>query len=448
MFSVAARCPAVCISRIYLSLCLSLCLSLVIAVPVLWTGSALAADNPADNARDNTSGETLTLAQATQLALARNPVLVMTGYSLKVSESQVTQASLRPNPQLSLEFEDFLGSGSMRGVKSLQTTLALSQVIELGNQRKLRIGSARAGVDVENINQQAAQLDVLADVTRRFIDVVAAQEAMRLADSMVALSQSGFDVVDARVQAARSPEAERGRAHIALLRARLDQQHASSVLQGARQLLAATWGGTQATFTQASADLFNFPELDSYAVLLQRLDGNPGFTRFANQSRLRDAEVRLAQAQARPNLSVSVGMRRLEATGDMALVAGVSMPLRVSDRNQGNIQAAEYRRAQTLAEEHAARIQAQATLFNLYQQITTLRDRVKVLREAAIPQSQQVLQQVQYGYERGRFSYLELLAAQSELLELQSAAIDAAADSQRLLAEIERLTSEPLAHLP
>ncbi len=73
---------------------------------------------------------------------------------------------------------------------------------------------------------------------------------------------------------------------------------------------------------------------------------------------------------------------------------------------------------------------------------------MNTLRDAVLPQAQQALEQTQYGYERGRFSYLELAVAQRELLELESAAIDAAADSQQMLCEIERLTGQALAETP
>ena len=81
---------------------------------------------------------------------------------------------------------------------------------------------------------------------------------------------------------------------------------------------------------------------------------NPDITRFASQARLREAELRLAQAQARPNLAFSVGVRRLEESSDNALVAGFSMPLPVFDRNQGAIREARVRRAQSDAELQAA----------------------------------------------------------------------------------------------
>lgn len=387
----------------------------------------------------------LTLAGAVQTALQRNPELAVSEYTLKSSEARITQAGVRPNPTLSVELEDFLGTGEASGMKSLQTTLSLSQVIELGDKRQLRRNAASSNLELDSIVRQAQQLDVLAEVTRRFIAVAAAQEKLKLAERTVMLNETTLRAIDTRVQAARSPEAERSRARIALTRARLEQQHSSVDLQSARHSLAAMWGSNSPTFTQASADLFALPETASYATLMQDLLSNPDFIRFASETRVRDAELQLAQAQRRANLNLSIGVRRLEASDDSALVAGFSIPLQVFDRNQGTIQEATLRRAQTQAQQQAAQIKAEATLYGLYLELQANRTRMNTLRNEALPQAQQALEQTQYGYERGRFSYLELAEAQRELLELESAAIDAAADSQRMLCEIERLTGKPLA---
>ena len=101
-------------------------------------------------------------------------------------------------------------------------------------------------------------------------------------------------------------------------------------------------------------------------------------------------------------------------------------------------------RAQTDAQRQAALLRAHATVFGLYQELSATRGRVETLRGDALPEEQKALDQTQYGYERGRFSYLELATAQQELLDLRAAIIDAAADYHRLLAEIERLTNAPL----
>lgn len=387
----------------------------------------------------------LTLATALQTTLRHSPELAVTQYSLRAAEARIEQAGLRPNPQLSLELEDFAGTGELRGMHSLQTTLSLSQVIELGDKRRRRVATATAGLDLNGIEKQAQELDIFAEVNRRFLAVVEAQETLAFAQRSVELAESAFNAIDVRVQAARSPEAERSRASVALLRARLEVQHAQGDLDAARYALAAMWGSNAPAFTRAEAQLFELPTTVEFTTLTQRLQANPDFLRFAAESRLREAELRLAQAQARSNLNFTLGMRRLETSDDVGLVAGISMPLRLFDRNQGAIHEAETRRVQADAAQRAARVKAEATLYALYQELIYSRTLAATLRNEGLPQAQRALDQTRYGYDRGRFSYMELATAQRELLELESAAITAAAETHRLMIEIERLTDEPLA---
>ncbi|MGE0114976.1 MAG: TolC family protein [Steroidobacteraceae bacterium] len=404
---------------------------------VLTAAPALAASEPV--------GE-LSLRHAIDAALTHNPDLTVSSYELKVAEARVTQAGLRPNPQASVEFENFIGTGETSGIKSLETTLSLSQTIELGGKRGFRVSTAALGGELTGVVRQAQQLDVLAEVTRRFIDVVSAQQAVSLAQRATGLTEQSLAAITARVAAARTPLAEQSRATIAVTRARIEQQQAEKTLQGKRRALAALWGGRTAAFSSASAELFTLPTVQPFETLSARLQGNPDFLRFATEARLRDAEWRLAQSQAKPNLNVGIGIRRFEATDDAALVAGFSIDLPVFNRNQGVIREAEVRREQLRVQSQAALIRAEATLFGLYQELLSARASVETLRTDAIPQAEAALLQTQDGYERGRFSYLELAAAQQELLGLQGTAIEAAADYHRFLAEIERLTNLALTH--
>ena len=391
----------------------------------------------------NPDGE-ITLAEAIDAALRSNPELLASAYELNAAQARIVQAGLRPNPELAAELENFAGRGSLRGVDGLETTLSLSQVIEMGDKRQLRTSAARADLDLVIIEQRAKELDVLAEVTRRFIDVVAAQERARFATEATGLAERTLAAIGTRVDAGRSPEAERSRARIAVTRAQVEQRQAQSELRSARYALSALWGSPEPAFTGSRADLFDLRAVQPFASLMQRLEESPDFIRFASESRLREAELRLARAQARPNLGLRLGVRRLEESSDSALVAGFSMPLGVTDRNQGAIQEAKVRLTQSDAQRDAARVRARASLFSLYQEMNAARERVDIVRNEAIPQAQQAVDQTASGYERGRFSFLELVSVQEELLALRAAAIDAAADYHRLRAEIERLTSEPL----
>jgi cobalt-zinc-cadmium efflux system outer membrane protein len=386
----------------------------------------------------------ITLAQALDAALKSNPELAASRYELTAAQARIVQAGKRLNPELSLELENFAGGGEAQGTDALETTLAFSQVVELGGKRSLRRSIAEVDSDLVTLDLRARQLDLLADVTRRYIDVVAAQERIRFADENVAIAQRTLDAIAARVKAARSPIAEESRARITLTRAQIDRRQATLALETARSALSLTWGRVDPQFTSANADLFAFQALETFEALAAKIERNPDITRFASEARLRDAELRLAQAQVRPNVTFSVGVRNFRESGDNALVAGFSMPLAVHDRNQGGIAEARARRAQSDAELAASKTRLLGTLYALYREIGAARERATSLREEALPQARDALTQTQSGYERGRFSFLELLTTQQDLLALSEAAIDAAAEYHRLLAELERLTSEPL----
>jgi len=395
-------------------------------------------------AEDKEPRGAITLAQALDAALAINPELAASRYELTAAQARTVQAGKRLNPELSLELENFAGNGANQGTDSLETTLSFSQVVELGGKRDLRLSIAEADSEAAVFEVRARQLDLLAEVTRKYIDVVAAQERSRYADENLGLAQKTLDAITARVKAARSPVAEESRARIALTRAQIERQQATLELETARSALALSWGKPEPQFASASADLFAFASVAPFEQLAGKIERTPDILRFASEARMRDAELSLARAQTRPNVAFSLGVRNFRETGDNALVAGFSLPLALRDRNQGNIGQARARRAQLDVQRQASMTRTLGALYALYREAAAARERALALRDQAIPQARDALTQTQYGYERGRFSYLELLTSQQELLELNEAAVDAAADHHRLIAEVERLTSEPL----
>lgn len=96
------------------------------------------------------------------------------------------QAGLRLNPEFDVEFENFAGGAANGGTNALETALALSQVIELGDKRNLRRAVAEADLGLISIKQRGQEPDLLAEVTRRFsIPLVArrtARHAIRMGD--------------------------------------------------------------------------------------------------------------------------------------------------------------------------------------------------------------------------------------------------------------------------
>jgi outer membrane protein, heavy metal efflux system len=389
-------------------------------------------------------GGELTLTQAIDSALARNPELRASAFRLTRSQAEMETARLRPSPEVALELENFAGSGETRGTDALEATLSFTQVLEFGGKRGARVAVAEAEGDLAALAQRAHELDVLAEVTRRFLATASAAEQLKLAQDTERLAQETLSAIARRVAAARSPLADESRARIAAVRANLDVQQAQSQWRSRRHALAASWGEAEPQFSTLRADLFSFESDPAFAALMTRMERNPAFLRFANELRLRDAQMRLAQAQNRPDLALTLGLRQLQESGDTALVAGVSMPLNSPRRKAVSLRVARADLAQAQAEQDAAAVLARTTLFGLYEEMVSARRRAEGLRAEALPLARTALEQTQAGYDRGRFAFSELAVARQELLALQSAAIESAATYHEMRTEIQRLTGEPL----
>ncbi len=386
----------------------------------------------------------LTLPQAVERTLAGNPELKAFAFRLRAQEGRAVSAGIGPATELKIDVENALGTGVARGLDAAQFTFALSQVIELGGKRSRRVETAWAGVNLIEVERQAAQLDVLAEVARRFIHVAGDQEQLKLTQRATALAQGTRDAAQKRFEAAKAPEVELRRARVQLARARVDEEHAEHELLTSRRKLAALWGDTKADFGTIAADLYRLPEAGDFETLIARVQGNPNSLRLASEARLRDAEVRLAETRARGDWTLGGGVRYLRESNDLAAVASLSIPLFTGGRAEGAIAEARAQRGETGARQDAHRVRVQAQLFELHQELRHAITEATMLRADALPELEAALEATRYAFERGRYSYLEWVDAQRELVNVQRALIEAAQNAHLHQAEIERLTGEPL----
>src|SRR5690606_8525691 len=290
----------------------------------------------------------------------------------------------------------------------------------------------------------ARQRDIAAEVARRFIDTLRERELLRIAEDGLRLAEGTHAAVQRRVQAALAPAAEVARAEVRIDQAKFDYQHAERELESARRFLAAAMGEREPRFGDTRGELFAVGSLASLDDLVRRIEHSPDFLLFADEARVRDAEIRLAELQRRPDVRGQIGVRHYEDGGDFALVAGFSIPLNSSRRATHAIDAARAERMKTDAEREAAFLRIHAQLHAQYLELEHAQLEVSTLRDSIIPQLQTALERTEYAYQRGRYSFLELVDVQRELIDARRRLTDAAARFHLLRIEIERLTGQSL----
>ncbi|HNP35400.1 MAG TPA: TolC family protein [Woeseiaceae bacterium] len=376
--------------------------------------------------------------------LESNPRLIAYGYQLRAQQGRLQQAELKPNPELGLLVENAAGSGDFQGIDGAETTLSLAWVLERG-KRERRVDAARAGISLLETEAEIQRLDAAAETARVFLDTLALQERLIQTDDAVALAEQTAAAVKKRVQAGRTPAADLARAEAELARMRLDREEIEHELRTSHRRLSAQWGDTRPDFARVSGDVHQLPTPDSYASLLDRLEQNPDLSRYLNEKRLREAELRLAETQAKPNWQLTAGVRRLERSDDQAFIAGITIPLATRNRNQGRISEARAQLAMTDADRAATRVQIETQLFALYQELEHSLHRAAALREEILPRIERALNETERAYAAGRYGYFELRVVQAELLDTRTALVESSIDAHRHVIEIERLTGTPAA---
>jgi cobalt-zinc-cadmium efflux system outer membrane protein len=384
----------------------------------------------------------LTLKAAVERGLAHHPELAGFAFDLRAQDAHIAEAQLSPQPEIDFLIEDAGGNGRRRGFDSAQSTLSLSQVIELGDKRASRTAVAEAARSRIRTEHAAKQLDVVAEIARRFIHTLGQQTRLDLAREELAITERMHTAVAQRVRSAKSPEAELARADSALAIAKLNVEDVQHQLLGSRRWLAAAMGERQAEFGSVDGPLLDLPASQAFSVLMTQLESTPDFLRFADEARLRDAEIRLAESRRRSDARASFGVRRYEDEGDWAVVAGVNVPLFSGSRARSSLDAAHAARGRIESQRDAAFVHAQAQLFELYQEAEHARHESETLQTDILPPLAEALRQTEHAYERGRYSYLEWTDAQRELLEARRRLIDAAVEFHTHRIEIERLTGE------
>lgn len=391
-----------------------------------------------------TRSTTMTLTSAVQFALSQNPELQVYRFRELGLQGLAKTADLRPQFDLSAEAENIAGTDDFTGVDGAEFTLALSSVIELGGKRNARLAAVNAQRQVFDGERQARALDVMGEVTRRYVEVVATQARLDLAVSARSLAADVLQSVERRTQAGAAPEAELHRARAQLTLAELAVAEAQNRLRTTRLSLSVLWGDVEPDFVRVDGSLRNLGAVGDFNALFERAIDNPAIAIFASEERLREAEFQLAKTQSKTDIGWSVGIRQFQDTDDTALVGGFSIPLYSSRRNTGAIQSARAARDEVSVRRESALLNLRASLFDAYQQRKQGIETASALRVDVIPALTLALQQTQAAYESGRYGYQEWVAARQELISAEYALIAAASAALQSGATIEQLTSEPL----
>ena len=391
--------------------------------------------------------DVMTLPDALSLALMHNPELRAFSWGVRASQARALQAGLRPNPELELEVEGVGGTGERSGFDGSEATLQLSQLVELGDKRGKRTAVASLEKEMSQWDYEAKRLEIFSAVVKAFVQALAAQERLSLTADMLQLSGELVETVSQRVEAGKDSPVEKTKAAIVLANTRIRHQQALKDLELSRKQLAATWGSTTPRFEKVSGllSVAPVPAIDKLTGLIEQ---NPNVVRSSLAVDKQKAALELEKAKAISDITLSGGLQRFEEAEDNAMVFGISVPLPISDRNQGGRLEATYNLARAREQDRAVRTAAEMDLAGAYHSLSNAYAEANELDANVLQDAAKLFEASREGYSQGKLDYLELLDAQRTLFEVKAQYIEALRSYHIAKADVERLVGRDLSTVP
>jgi cobalt-zinc-cadmium efflux system outer membrane protein len=366
----------------------------------------------------------LSLAEAVNMAVARNQALQAQRAAVEAARADEITAGLKPNLSVSFNADGFtpfsprqINWDFLKNDTSYSTSA--SYLFERGGKRQNRIAVAKSATDVAEKAALDAERNLRFQTAQAFIDVLLAKSALDLAQQNL---KSFADVVAVNQQRVRSgdlAEAEFYRIHLQQLQFEQDESAAEVALVQARANLRQLLGfDTVAENFEVEGDLTYTPQtLDLESLKQQALQSRPDY--LGAQSNVTLAENTLSLERSNRARDVSGDLDYAHTGPDNTMGVGVSFDLPIHDRNQGNIARSQVLVRQANEQELAARYLVTTDVVNAYAGWQTSQKVVALYQSGYLSQSQQSLDISRYVYQRGAGSLLDLLDAERTYRDTQ-----------------------------
>ncbi len=384
--------------------------------------------------------EPLTFDAAWQRVLAATPEAAVLAGEREAVAGEAEQAHRLPNPELSADIENVLGTRPLRGVDAGEMTVQIRQTYVRAEKRAVRrhfaesafpVAEAEWAVRIANLRQRTAAA---------FLTVQTAQARAGLRREAVELARRTVDTVRRQHEAGQASGIDLSRAGVELNSAQVGLDAAESAVTQGRRALAVLWGAPEADFSGVSGELDVATTLPDLHALETAIESAPDLQLLAAEAGRRELALKFARSEPARDLGLAGGIRYFRDGSDAAFVVGVSIPLLVHDRNQGAIRAARARLQQAPHQAAAVRLARRSELAGAYADLASAQHEAAALARDVLPAANEVVRQNEEALAQGRVTLLQVLDAQRTLLDARERRLDAVGRHLQARVVLDRLT--------
>jgi len=371
----------------------------------------------------------ISLAEIVQTAFDTNSQIKIAQFEVDKAKARLTQAGLRPNPQLQVEQD----SGRLVGSSGNgEFSAGVSIPLEVYGQRARRIEYAKAEIVLKEAEVATRQREMLSRILAAYADALSAFRELRILDEILAIDIETIRFVQIRVNEGETAPLELSLLQTEVERLRVQRQlvegRLQSAITGLKYFAAVPY--EQALRLKEELPLATFPSLPPSIEIAVSvgLKSRPEIRIAELEEQLGNMGLRLIRSEARPEISAFTKFSLSRSTIDLptgtfpqdrdrSLLFGITIGLPVFDRKQG----AKAEAAIAIRQAQERRVFAEGVIKNeitvAYQQLETARRALIAYEANVLPRSRENIETIRRVYQIGELRITDLLQEQRRLIE-------------------------------
>ncbi|MFO0798459.1 MAG: TolC family protein [Gemmataceae bacterium] len=374
-----------------------------------------------------------------RFAIDRNPRVARAAIAVDAAQGRYVQVGLYPNPELALAWDEI---GDRTGPGGIVTAPRVTQPIVTG--RKLTLAQAVAGREVDQaaLDVLAERFAVIGSVRSEFYDAYALQQRREILAELVRLAEQGVEQGKALLAAERVARLDLVQLEVELERYRAEARAVERELPAAYQRLAAAAGDPRLPVGRLTGPFDAPPAYDLDAAREVLLAYHPQARSARVGVERAQAAIRAAEAQVIPNVALTGAYIRQYENKSHDGAVGLSAPIPVWNRNQGNVRAA--RAELGMAVQNVGRVENDLAdrLAAAFRGYAAARARAENYRTRIVPRAEETYKLSMEAFRGGQFEYLRVIQAQRAVAEARLELNRSLGEAWRAAGEISGLLLE------
>lgn len=374
-----------------------------------------------------------------KLAVGRNPRLGKATFAIDTAQGKHVQAGLYPNPVLAVLGDEL---GDRTGPIGIITLPQFSQEIVTGRKLSLSQAVAAKEVDQATLALLRERYGVVGSVRAAFYDLYALERRIAVLDELAKLAgeaaKNGQTLLDGK-QIARLDLVQ---LEVELARFRTQWEAARQELPGARKRLAAVVGDPRLAIGTAAGPFDDLPLYDPERTLETVLATHPDVRSARVAVERAQAAIRRAEADPIPNLTFSTGYTYQGQNRSNDWLLGVSAPIPVWNKNQGNIRSAKAELGMAIQDVSRVENELAEQVATALRSYSSSQKLAAQYRTEILPKAEETYKLSLDAFKGGQFEYLRVIQAQRAVAEARLEYNRALGDAWRSAAELSGLLLE------